>query len=191
MRELAGNIKNVFVLLFLNLQISSYLSKHSDLVSCLTTSRPVLILSLSDSGVLTAFGCGSAGLEREKRPLVRKAITCSLKEQMESFCASFPPFPLPRAYLNDMSSPNIQLLSWECPPSSQLSTGLWACGCQEECVFASFSSVCLINPSMCVCASVAHYLSKSQICKLNVCTVMSLFVCLLGLIWAAEHVRHT
>jgi len=51
---------------------------------------------MSDSGVLTAFGCGSAGLERGKeRPLVRKAITCSLKEQMESFCASFPPFPLP------------------------------------------------------------------------------------------------
>lgn len=105
---------------FQSRQISSYLSKHCDLVSCSATSRPVLILSVSDSGVLTAFGCGSVGWERgrdgereeeRERPLVRKAITCSLKEQMESFCASFPPFPLPSAYLNDMSSPNIQLLS--------------------------------------------------------------------------------
>lgn len=139
---------------FLHCQISSYLSKHCDLVSCSATSHPVLMLSVRDSGVLKAFGCGSAGCGRERereRSLVRKAITCSLKEQMESFCASFPPFLLPSAYLNDMSSPNIQFLSWEFPPCSPLSAGLWACGCQKECVFSLLSSICLINFSVCVC----------------------------------------
>lgn len=58
---------------------------------------------------------------------------------------------LPSAYLNDMCSPNIQLLSWEFPPCSLLSARLWACDCQEGCVFLLLSSVCLINQSVLVC----------------------------------------
>lgn len=110
-------------------QTSAYLSKHCDLVSSSATSHPVLILSV---WVILVSWRPLAVVERvegeqeservreRERLLVRKAITCSLKEQMESFCASFPPFPLPSAYLNDMSSPNIQLLSWEFPPCSPL-----------------------------------------------------------------------
>lgn len=51
--------------------------------------------------------------------LVRKAITCSLKEQMESFCSSLPPFFL-QPILMIRLSPNIQLLSWEFPPRAAL-----------------------------------------------------------------------
>lgn len=74
---------------------------------------------------------------------------------MESFCASFPPLLLPQDYLNDMSSPNIQLLSWEFPPCWLLSARLCACGCQKGCdsfcvfVFYHFRYVCLLFYALC------------------------------------------
>lgn len=107
--------------------------------------------------------------ERE-RPLVRKAITCSLKEQMESFCASFPPFPLPSAYLNDMSSPNIQLLSWEFPPCSLSLLSMWVPG--GVCGFASL--LCASYQSKCVCVCVHAW----------VCGWMSVVLCVTIWVWS-------
>lgn len=105
------------------------------------------------------------------RPLVRKAITCSLKEQMESFCASFPPFPLSSAYLNDMSSPNIQLLSWEVPLHSLLSAGLWECGCQKGCVF---TFLLVLSICMCMCVSLQMFVWVSNTASFPPCLTIFL-----------------
>lgn len=148
----------LFLPFFLCCQTSSYLSKHCDLVSCSATSHPVLILSVwvilvswrSLAVVKRVEGERECKRVREReRLLVRKAITCSLKEQMESFCASFPPFPRPSAYLNDMSSPNIQLLSWEFPPCSPLCWALSMWVPEGVCVFTSL--LCMSYQSVCVC----------------------------------------
>lgn len=126
------------------------MSKHCDLASFRAASHPILILSRQIQS-LEGFWLRDSGWREGKTE--RRAITCSFKEQMESFCASFPPFPLPSAYLNDTCSPNIQLLSWEFPLWSPLNSQLWACVC--VCVLFYYKAY---QSSVCVCACVCRCL---------------------------------
>lgn len=140
-----------------NRQISSSLSKHCDLGSLCSNKSPSFNIVCQRFWCLNGLWLWFSGLgEKERKAFSKKSNNMFFKRADGKFLrASFPPFPLPSAYLNDMSSPNIQLLSWEFPPHTI--AALWACGCQEGRVFSLLPSVLLINLTLhawvhsCVC----------------------------------------